>query len=92
MRRDLPGFASASAIFLTGLYWIAEAFLVEPWRHGSLIPFVMTALPGGMALFYAAAAALAACLWRPGPGRVFALAIAFALAEFARGHILTGLP
>ena len=86
------GFCFGFGYFLTGLYWIAEAFLVEPWRHGWLIPFVMTALPGGMALFYAAAAALAACLWRPGPARVFALAIAFALAEFARGHILTGLP
>jgi apolipoprotein N-acyltransferase len=88
----LTGFWFGFGYFLTGLYWIAEAFLVEPWRHGWLIPFVMTALPGGMALFYAAAAALAAYLWRPGPARVFALAIAFGLAEYARGHILTGLP
>ena len=88
----LTGFWFGFGYFLTGLYWIAEAFLVEPWRHGWLIPFVMTALPGGMALFYAAAAALAMMLWRPGPARVFALAIAFGLAEYARGHILTGLP
>jgi apolipoprotein N-acyltransferase len=88
----LTGFWFGFGYFLTGLYWVAEAFLVEPWRHGWLIPFVMTALPGGMALFYAAAAALAASLWRPGPARVFALAIAFGLAEFARGHVLTGLP
>jgi apolipoprotein N-acyltransferase len=88
----LTGFWFGFGYFLTGLYWVAEAFLVEPWRHGWLIPFVMTALPGGMALFYAAAAALTAALWRPGPARVFALAIGFGLAEFARGHILTGLP
>ena len=88
----LTGFWFGFGYFLTGLYWIAEAFLVEPWRHGWLIPFVMTALPGGMALFYAAAAALAIALWRPGPARVFALAIAFGLAEYARGHVLTGLP
>ena len=78
--------------FLTGLYWIAEAFLVEPWRHGWLIPLVMTAMPGGMALFYAAASALAMLMWRPGPARVFALAIGVGLAEYARGHVLTGLP
>jgi drug/metabolite transporter (DMT)-like permease len=30
--------------------------------------------------------------WLPGAGRVFALAIAFGLAEYARGHVLTGLP
>jgi apolipoprotein N-acyltransferase len=35
---------------------------------------------------------LAMALWLPGPGRIFALAIAFALAEFARGHVFTGLP
>ncbi|MGH6824421.1 apolipoprotein N-acyltransferase [Methyloceanibacter sp.] len=88
----LTGFWFGFGYFLTGLYWTAEAFLIEPWRHGWLIPFAMTGLAGGMALFYAAAAALAAVLWRPGAARVFALAIAFGLAEFARGHVLTGLP
>ena len=52
----------------------------------------MTAMPGGMALCFAAAAALAMALWLPGAGRVFALAIALGLAEYARGHVLTGLP
>jgi apolipoprotein N-acyltransferase len=89
---SLIGFWFGFGYFLTGLYWIAEAFLVEPWRHGWLIPFVMTAMPGGMALFFAAATALAMVLWLPGAGRVFALAIAFGLAEYARGHVLTGLP
>ncbi len=88
----LIGFCFGFGYFLAGLYWIAEAFLVEPWRHGWLLPFVMTALPGGMALFFAAAAALAMLLWVPGAGRAFALAIAFFLAEFTRGHVLTGLP
>ena len=88
----LVGFWFGFGYFLAGLYWIAEAFLVEPWRHGWLIPFVMTAMPGGMALFFAAAAALAMGLWLPGAGRVFALAIALGLAEYARGHVLTGLP
>ena len=88
----LTGFWFGFGYFLAGLYWVAEAFLVEPWRHGWLIPFVMTALPAGMALFFAAAGALAMAMWRPGPARVFALAIAFGLAEYARGHVLTGLP
>ncbi|MEZ5828425.1 MAG: apolipoprotein N-acyltransferase [Hyphomicrobiales bacterium] len=88
----LTGFWFGFGFFLAGLYWVAEAFLVEPWRHGWLIPFVMTALPGGMALFFAAAGAVAMALWRPGPARVFALAFAFGLAEYARGHVLTGLP
>jgi apolipoprotein N-acyltransferase len=88
----LTGFWFGFGFFLAGLYWVAEAFLVEPWRHAWLIPFVMTALPGGMALFFAAAGALAMAMWRPGAARVFALAFAFGLAEYARGHVLTGLP
>ncbi|MGE5259543.1 MAG: apolipoprotein N-acyltransferase [Actinomycetota bacterium] len=88
----LVGFWFGFGYFLAGLYWVAEAFLVEPWRHGWLIPFVMTALPGGMALFFVAAAVLAMLMWWPGAGRAFALAIAFGLAEYARGHVLTGLP
>jgi apolipoprotein N-acyltransferase len=88
----LVGFWFGFGYFLAGLYWVAEAFLVEPWRHGWLIPFVMTALPGGIALFFAAAVVLAMVMWWPGAGRAFALAIAFGLAEYARGHVLTGLP
>jgi len=88
----IVGFCFGFGYFLAGLYWIAEAFLVEPWRHGWLIPFVLAAMPGGIALFFAAAGALAMLLWQPGAGRVFAIAIAIGLAEYARGHVLTGLP
>ena len=88
----LIGFWFGFGYFFVSLYWIAEAFLVEPERHAWLLPFVMTAMPGGMALFFAGATALAILLWRPGGARALALAIAFALAEYARGHVLTGLP
>ena len=89
---SLTGFWFGFGFFLAGLHWVTEAFLVEPTRHAWLIPFAMTALCGGMALFFAVASAGAMALWRPGPGRVFALAIAFGLAEYARGHVFTGLP
>ena len=88
----LTGFWFGFGYFLTGLYWVAEAFLVEPWRHGWLIPFVMTALPAGMAMYFAAGCALAMLLWRRGPARVFALAFSLGLSELARGHLLTGFP
>ena len=88
----LTGFWFGFGFFLTGLYWVAEAFLVEPWRHGWLIPFVMTAFPAGMALFFAGGCAAAMVLWRGGAARVFALALGLGLSEFARGHVLTGLP
>jgi apolipoprotein N-acyltransferase len=88
----ITGFWFGFGYFFAGLYWVAEAFLVEPLRHAWLLPFVMTILPAGMALFFALACAFAAALWLPGLGRVFALAIALGLVEFARGHVLTGFP
>jgi apolipoprotein N-acyltransferase len=79
--------------FLLGLFWIGEAFLVEAnfiWA----LPFAVTLLPAGLALFFAAAAAAAVALTpddRSWP-RIAALALTISAAEWLRGHILTGLP
>ncbi|WP_072394720.1 apolipoprotein N-acyltransferase [Hyphomicrobium sp. CS1GBMeth3] len=78
--------------FLLGLFWIGEAFLVEADKFGWLLPFAVTLMPAGLALFWATAAAVAALVWRPGIARLVTLAIALALAEWLRGHILTGFP
>lgn len=78
--------------FLFGLFWIGEAFLVEADKFGWLLPFAVTLMPAGLALFWAAAAALSALLWRPDVARVLVLALALAAAEWLRGHILTGFP
>src|SRR5690606_4988910 len=78
--------------FLAGLFWIGEAFLVEAERFAWLMPFAVTLMPAGLALFYAAATAAAAYLWRPGLERVVALALALSATEWLRGHILTGFP
>jgi apolipoprotein N-acyltransferase len=78
--------------FLAGLFWIGEAFLVEADKFAALMPFAVMAMPAGLALFWAAAAAAASVVWCPGPGRVVVLAIALTVAEWLRGHILTGFP
>ncbi|MFZ1105081.1 MAG: apolipoprotein N-acyltransferase, partial [Hyphomicrobiaceae bacterium] len=78
--------------FLAGLYWIGEAFLVEAETFAVLMPLAVVLMPAGLALFHAAAAALAAMVWRPGASRVVALALALSAAEWLRGHILTGFP
>jgi apolipoprotein N-acyltransferase len=77
---------------LAGLWWIGAAFLVEADRFAWLLPFAVTALPAGLALFTAAGAALARLLWRPGPGRILALAVGLTFGEMLRGTLLTGFP
>ena len=78
--------------FLLGTFWIGEAFLVEAEIFAWLLPFAVTLLPAGLALFPAAALGAARAAWRPGFTRVLILAIALSLAEWLRGHILTGFP
>jgi apolipoprotein N-acyltransferase len=78
--------------FLAGLFWIGEAFLVESEKFAWALPFAVTLLPAGLALFYGAAAAAARAFWGTGPSRLLVLAIALAVVEWLRGHVLTGFP
>ena len=78
--------------FLAGLYWIGHAFLVDAKTFGWLLPFAVTALPAGLAVFTAAGLALARALWTRGPTRILALALALTTTEWLRGHLLTGFP
>jgi apolipoprotein N-acyltransferase len=78
--------------FLAGLFWIGEAFLVEAEIFAVLLPFAVTLLPAGLALFTAAATGTAARFWRAGPERVVVLALAWSASEWARGHVFTGFP
>lgn len=75
-----------------GLFWIGEAFLVEAEVFAWLLPFAVTLMPAGLALFFAAACAVSRAVWPSGVARILVLALALAGAEFLRGHILTGFP
>jgi apolipoprotein N-acyltransferase len=86
------GWAFGFGQFLLGLHWIGYAFMVDAAAHAWQIPFVALLFPGGLALFQAAACAVAARLWRSGPARIFLFALCYGLAEWLRGHILTGFP
>ena len=82
--------------FASGMAWIGEAFLVEAELFLWALPFAVTGLPAGLALFHAAAFALFGALAkRLQPSRLGALillALLLALSEYARSHVLTGLP
>lgn len=78
--------------FLAGLYWIGEAFLVEAEVFAVFMPVAVLLMPAGLALFFGAAAALAAPLWSAGIWRVAALALSLSAMEWLRGHVLSGFP
>ena len=87
------GWMAGFGYFIVGLHWIGHAFLVDADQFAWLMPFAVTLLPLGLGLFWGLAASLARSLiWPEGIGRVISLALLVGLAEFARGHILTGLP
>ena len=93
----VPGAALAGWWFgfgyhLVGLYWVGNAFLVDAKTFGWLLPFAVTALPAGMAIYTALGLALARMLWTRGPSRLLALAVALTVTEWLRGYLFTGFP
>jgi apolipoprotein N-acyltransferase len=78
--------------FVAGLYWIGNSLLIEADRFAWALPLAVLAIPAGLALFTGFGAALARWLWSTGPARILAFAAALALAEWLRGHLLSGFP
>ncbi|WP_417803600.1 apolipoprotein N-acyltransferase [Thalassospira lucentensis] len=78
--------------FAAGFYWISHAFLVQPEVYGWMIPFALLGLGGGLAIFPMLAVWAS---WRLTTGlvqRAVMLAVLWSVAEYLRGHILTGFP
>ncbi len=93
-RRDaaLIGWSFGFGHMLGGFYWVGIAFLVDAGRFGVLMPFAVTGMAAGLALFPALTVlAVAWTGWR-GPARVAVLAGAWLMVEWLRGWVLTGLP
>jgi apolipoprotein N-acyltransferase len=88
----LTGWCFGFGQFLAGLYWVGYAFTVDAAAHAWQIPFVALLLPGGLALFSAAACAIAVLYWRNGAARIVFFSAVYAASEWLRGHLLTGFP
>ncbi|MGF1651194.1 MAG: apolipoprotein N-acyltransferase [Hyphomicrobiaceae bacterium] len=77
---------------LVGLHWVGHAFLVQADVFAWALPFAVTLMPAGLALFVAAAMAIARLVPASRVHPVATFAIALAVAEYLRGTILTGFP
>lgn len=86
------GWSFGFGFFVGGLYWIANALLIDPVRFGWMIPFAI----GGLSAFFAAYIGLVALVVHlsgaRGAWRVVVLAAAWTLGEWLRGWVLTGFP
>lgn len=86
------GWIAGLGFFLVVLHWIVEPFLVDVARHGWMAPFGLVGMTGGLALFWAGAAAVAHVAGRGRQSRALALAVMLAAAEALRGVVFTGFP
>lgn len=87
------GWLTGAGYFAATLFWIVEPFLIDAARYGWMAPFALVFMALGMALFWAFAAGLAALIGGASRRRrILALALTLALADLARGYVLTGFP
>ncbi len=87
----LRGWLAGTAYFAVSLWWVAEAFMVDP-AQAWMAPFAVILLASGLGLFWGAAGLAYGALAAKGARRVLLFAGVFALFEWLRGHVLTGLP
>jgi apolipoprotein N-acyltransferase len=88
----LTGWFFGFGYFLPGLYWLGNAFMVQADQFAWMAPFAIAGLPAFLALFTGAAGAVIARANVSGARRIFFAAGVIMIAEYLRGHILTGLP
>lgn len=78
--------------FLTSLYWIGDALLVQGAGTVWVWPFAVIGLPAILALFWGLAARLAKIFFPYAHLSIFSFAVWFSIAEWMRGHLFTGFP
>jgi len=88
----LRGWLAGTAYFAVSLWWVSEAFLVDAAEQGWMAPFAVILLASGLGLFWGAAAVAYRVLAATGVRRLLWFAGVFAVFEWLRGHVLTGLP
>lgn len=88
----VTGWCFGFAYFVTGLWWLGTAMLINPAEFAWAIPLAILGLPAFLALYWALAAVIAGLIWQRGMSALLALGFAFGLCEWLRGVSFTGFP
>lgn len=75
-----------------GLYWIANALLIDAARFWWMLPFAVLGLPAFLGILSGLVTLATRALTRPGVGRVLCFAAFWGIAEFVRAYLATGFP
>jgi len=86
------GFAFGWGYFTVAFHWLGAAFLIEGGVMVALMPFAILALAAMIAFFWGLGSAVAHLFWSHGAWRILTLATFVTIAEWLRGHVLTGFP
>jgi apolipoprotein N-acyltransferase len=90
------GYTFGFGFFLGGLYWITGALFVDFTSFWWLIPIAAVGLPAIFAVYTGLVLLVVnfctRCLRLPETAQIFAFAVVWTAAEWARGHAFTGLP
>lgn len=88
----LGGWAFGAGYFIFGLYWVSAALFVDIKAWGWVMPFSLIVGPAVLALYYGLIP-FCAHRWRAQTSvHTLVFIAAWALVEYARGHLLTGFP
>lgn len=91
-RSFLSGWAFGAGYFIFGLYWVSAALFVDIDQWAWVLPLSLIVGPAVLGIFYGFIPLLV-WQWRARREAYALLFItAWALIEFARGHVLTGFP
>jgi len=90
------GYVFGLGYFAAGMYWVAAALFVDIAQFWWALPFAVLGLPALLSVFIAlgtyGAGLLRVHLKASGIARICAFAAMWSVAEWLRGHVLTGLP
>ena len=90
------GYVFGLGFFVAGMYWVAAALFVDISSFWWALPFTVLGLPALLAFWPAAALLVTAIgssrLRLSADARICLFVVAWAAAEWGRGHAFTGLP